>query len=121
MVKRILVVDDSATFRTIISVTLRQAGRDVEVACDGCEALELLESTAIDLFIVDVNMPRMGGIQFIKEMRKLERFAEAPIVILSAADDVDERDELALVKPLFWLEKGFSPAELEQKVSSILD
>ncbi len=117
---RILVVDDSATYRAIIEVTLKQAGKDVSVACDGLEGLESLNSETFDLFIVDINMPRMGGVEFICEMRKKTRFADVPVVVLAAQDEAEEHTELASVKPLYWLEKGFSPAELVAEVDKIL-
>lgn len=120
MANRILVVDDSATYRSIIAVTLQQAGKDVAVACDGLEGLEALQEASFDLFIVDINMPRMGGVEFICKMREQARFSDVPVVVLAAEDEAEEHAELESVHPLYWLEKGFSPAELVTEVNNIL-
>lgn len=121
MGNRVLVIDDSVTFRTIIAATLEQAGRDVATACDGREALNLLNGDIFNLFIVDINMPRMNGVQFVVEMRKRPRFAKVPVLMLAAEDEVAEHPELGTAGHIHWLEKGFDPSELVQNVSEILE
>jgi len=73
MSKKILICDDAVTIRKLLSVVIRDAGFDVVEAENGKIALDLAQREAVDLIIVDVNMPVMGGIEFIGEVRKIPR------------------------------------------------
>lgn len=121
MGNRILVADDSATFRTIIAATLKQSGQTVTLAEDGRDALNSLNGAAFDLFIVDINMPRLDGVQFITEMRKIPRFQKVPVIVLAAQDEADEHDALRSVESLYCIEKGFEPASFVEEVVSIAE
>ena len=71
MSKMILVVDDSASLRQVVSIALKGAGYEVTEACDGADALTKLAGNKFHLIITDVNMPNMDGITFLKEVKKL--------------------------------------------------
>ena len=85
--KRILVVDDAATVRMYHRKILGDAGWDTDEAINGVEALERVhaqeDDQAYDLFVVDVNMPRMDGYRFIRELRRLDPRHQAPVVMVS--------------------------------------
>ena len=66
--KRILTVDDSESVRSLVSSALRQAGFDVVEAVDGADALEKV-SSGFDMVITDINMPNIGGIELLGELR----------------------------------------------------
>ena len=111
---RILIVDDEAEIRRILTILLENSGYEVVSACDGLAALTTLKNNSeIDLCIMDVMMPRMDGIEACAEIRK---FSSIPILFLTARS-LDEDKELAysgggddyLVKP-------FSSKELLMKV-----
>jgi len=109
--QRILLVDDNATNLRILRTVYREAGADVVVAESGAEALEALDAAAsegepIDLVISDVQMPRMDGITFIREVRNSPH-ASVPILVLSSTnlpEDARRARELGVVgyhmKPL---------------------
>lgn len=118
---KVLVVDDSPTFRAIVSVTLEKAENHVVQASDGLEALEMLEGADFDLFVVDINMPRMNGIEFVTEMRKQDRFADTPVIILSTREKMEYYSEVQSLGTLHWMVKPFTPVELLDKVSEILN
>ena len=120
MGNRVLVVDDSPTFRGIVSVTLANAENEVTQACDGLEALEKLPGAVYDLFVVDINMPRMNGIEFIAEMRKEARFTDTPVIVLSTREKMDYYQEIQGFANLHWMVKPFTPTELLEKVATIL-
>ena len=81
---RVMVVDDAALVRLFYRETLRKAGFIVDEALNGLEALEKVLSEAPDLLIVDVNMPQMDGITFVKTLRRQERpVAGIPVLITS--------------------------------------
>ena len=84
---RILVIDDAATVRMYHRKILGDAGWHIDEASNGVEALERVHAQAdadvFDLYVVDVNMPRMDGFSFVRELRKLDARHQAPIVMVS--------------------------------------
>ncbi|RFU44504.1 response regulator [Paraburkholderia sp. DHOC27] len=105
---RVMVVDDAALVRLFYRETLETAGFIVDEALNGLEALEKVLLNAPDLLIVDVNMPQMDGITFIKTLRRQERpVAGIPVLVTSteaAPQDFAAAREAGanfyLVKPL---------------------
>ncbi|HEY5020127.1 MAG TPA: response regulator [Steroidobacteraceae bacterium] len=83
MSKRILAVDDSASMRHMVGVTLRAAGYEVVEAADGAEALEYARLNAVDLVLADVNMPRMDGITLVSELPALPHYRLTPLLLLT--------------------------------------
>jgi len=80
----ILIVDDSKTVRNLVAFILKREGYKVTMAEDGLDGLEKLYSAEkIDLIISDVNMPRMDGFTFIKNIREQEAYKDIPIMVLS--------------------------------------
>ncbi len=84
---RILVIDDAATVRMYHRKILTDAGWHTDEALNGVEALEHVhaqdDDAAFDLYVVDVNMPRMDGYSFVRELRKLDARHQAPVVMVS--------------------------------------
>ncbi len=84
---RILVIDDAATVRMYHRKILGDAGWATDEASNGVEALERVhaqdDDTAFDLYVVDVNMPRMDGYSFVRELRRLPARHQAPVVMVS--------------------------------------
>ena len=68
--KRILVIDDASLVRMYYRDALERAGYEVQEALNGLEALEKLHGAPVDLLIVDVNMPQMDGLTFLKVLRR---------------------------------------------------
>ena len=82
--KTILVVDDAALVRLYYRSVLEEAGFRVEEALNGLEALEKVLTVAVDLLIVDVNMPQMDGFSFLQSLRQRERpLASIPALVTS--------------------------------------
>ncbi|HVG19004.1 MAG TPA: response regulator [Blastocatellia bacterium] len=84
MCEKILVVEDHADTREILSTLLQFEGWNVIKAEDGLEGLEMAESQHPDLILTDINMPRLNGINFITRLRTNPDFADVPIVALTA-------------------------------------
>jgi len=108
--QRILVVDDAATVRMYHRKILGDAGWATDEACNGVEALERVhgqdEGAAYDLFVVDINMPRMDGYSFVRELRRLPGVPQVPVVMVSteakshdASAALDAGANVYLVKP----------------------
>lgn len=81
MSKSILVVDDEARIRKMITRYLKEERYTVFEACDGIEAIEIMENQAIDMVILDLMMPRLDGEGFIKSIRKT---SDVYIIVLTA-------------------------------------
>lgn len=90
--KRVLVVDDSATMRMLISVTLRNvlSGLSVTEAENGADALEKLQGQNFDLVLTDMNMPEMDGAQLIREIRGSSK--DIPIAVITTKGEEKDRD-----------------------------
>jgi CheY-like chemotaxis protein len=74
--KNIMTVDDSSSLRQMIGLVLRTAGYRVIEASDGVDALSKLKGEDVNLFLVDVNMPNMGGLEFTRQVRASTRLAD---------------------------------------------
>ncbi|MCQ0031334.1 response regulator [Burkholderia glumae] len=103
--KRVLIIDDASTVRFYHRSILESAGHAVEEAINGIEALEKALCAPHDLYLVDVNMPKLDGYGFLRELRN-QPIVQAPALMVSTeADPIDEHKAYAaganfyLVKP----------------------
>jgi CheY-like chemotaxis protein len=76
-------VDDSISVRKFVGQMLERAGLAVLTAADGVEALGMLEETAVDAVITDLEMPRLNGFELIQELRRRAATRDLPIVVLT--------------------------------------
>jgi two-component system chemotaxis response regulator CheY len=81
--KHILIVDDAATVRMYHRGILEAAGYQVDEAINGIEALEKALNNSYDLYLVDVNMPKLDGYSFVRELRGHSTIPQAPAVMVS--------------------------------------
>ena len=81
--KTVMIVDDASTVRMFHKMLVSSDDRVVEEAENGVEALEKAIGTPIDLFLVDVNMPKMDGYRLCKEIRQNELLRAVPIIMIS--------------------------------------
>lgn len=89
---RVLIVEDSLTVREIERKILREAGFDAEVAVDGLDALaKLRRDSRFDLLLVDVDMPRMNGLDLTRTLKADVKYQQIPIVIVSYKDREEDR------------------------------
>ncbi len=117
MAQTILVVDDTASLRRMVTSYLTQEGFEVVTAADGREALMVARQRQPDLIILDLMMPEMGGYDFI---RAYSKEGDAPIIVLTAK--LEENDKvlgLELGADDF-VTKPFSPRELTARVRAVL-
>ena len=89
--KTVLVVDDEDLFREMVTDILTSAGYRVLRAADGLEAWDLLQKKGADLAVLDLNMPRMDGLQLTKRIRADARFADMPILMLTIRALVEDQ------------------------------
>ena len=120
MAKRIMTVDDSATVRTMLNLTLTSAGYEVVEACDGDEALALLEAGSVDLLVTDLNMPKMDGITLAGAARKIPGSRFMPIIMLTTESHDAKRQEGKAAGASGWIVKPFKPEQLIGVVRMVL-
>lgn len=89
--KRILVVDDSQTTREIEKSILEIENYQVATAVDGIDGLEHLREGKYHLIVTDINMPRMDGLTFVENLRKVDGYAKTPVIVVSSEDDEAKR------------------------------
>lgn len=120
MQKVILIVDDSAAMRAILSDMLVEAGYRVMQAADGYAALELVKETKFDLIITDLTMPVLDGIAFLREAKKLPLCRFVPIVVLTSEGDAKKLDEAKQAGASTWLSKPFKENQLRAMLKMVL-
>ncbi len=112
MIKKFLVVDDSASMRQLVSSTIKEAGYEVVEAENGTDALSKLNNGKVDMVITDLNMPDMDGIELIKKLRSLPEYRFAPIIMLTTESQEDKKREGKQAGASGWIVKPFSSEKL---------
>jgi two-component system chemotaxis response regulator CheY len=120
MQRKILTADDSKSVRQMISFTLRRAGYEIREAEDGAAALSMLQTEAMDLLITDLDMPQLGGLELIGEVRKLPGRRKMPILILTTESDAGIKDRARTAGAAGWITKPFTPKQLIGAVEKVL-
>ena len=119
--KRLLLAEDSATTRTLIASTLKEAGYDVTATPDGMEAWRLLHENGADLLITDVAMPRMDGFALTEAVRRSRRLRELPIVLLTSREtDEDKARGVAAGANAYLVKSAFDRRNLLETISQLI-
>ncbi|MCG5500453.1 response regulator [Ectothiorhodospira lacustris] len=118
--KRILVIDDAATVRLYHREILEQAGFAVTEAINGLEALEKLETEGhFDLYLVDINMPKLDGYGFLKALRE-KNMPQAPAIMISTESSPRDREGALIAGANLYMIKPIRPEQLLPQVRGLL-
>lgn len=117
MAARILIVDDDPHIRELLAFALAKAGYDCREAGDGEAALAAAAREAPDLLVLDINMPRLDGLEV---CRRLRAASDVPILFLSSRDDEVDRIVGIEIGADDYVVKPFSPREVVARVGAIL-
>jgi two-component system chemotaxis response regulator CheY len=120
MAKTIMIVDDSASLRQVVSIALKGAGYETIEACDGRDALSKLNGGKVHLVISDVNMPNMDGITFLKELKKLPNYKFTPVIMLTTESQAAKKAEGQAAGAKAWVVKPFQPQTMLAAVSKLI-
>src|SRR5512133_1812901 len=118
--KTILIIDDSAAMRAILTDMLEAEGYAVKEAADGHLALKMVQEVQADLIITDLTMPVMDGLQFLREAKKLPVCRFVPIVVLTSEEDAKKLDEAKHAGAATWLSKPFKENQLRAMLKMVL-
>jgi len=120
MGKKIMVIDDSASLREVVSIALKAAGYEVTEAADGKDALAKLDGNKVNLVICDVNMPVMDGITFVKEVKKRPEYRFLPVMMLTTESRESRKEEGQRAGAKAWVVKPFRPDQILNAVSKLM-
>jgi len=117
--KRILIIDDAATVRMYHRNILENAGYSVEEAINGIEALEKSLQETFDLYLVDINMPKLDGYGFLRQLRGQD-IPQAPAVMISTEAEANDKKRAFIAGANAYLIKPSKPDELLLQVRLLL-
>jgi len=116
--KKVLVVDDDAINRKLIVKILEKKGFEAVEAGNGVEALTALNTNDIDIILLDIVMPVMDGIEFLKQMKTNSKYIDIPVIILTT-DDTKKNEALTYGANDFII-KPVSPVNLLEKMEKFI-
>jgi len=117
---KILIVDDSSLIRSVASSAAEEAGHESVVAKDGQEGLELLQTQSFDLIFSDVNMPVMGGLEMVENIKQDDRYKYIPIIMLTTESNpaLKARGQALGVKA--WMLKPFEKNKFYMAIRKLI-
>jgi two-component system chemotaxis sensor kinase CheA len=119
--RRILVVDDSITTRTLEKNILEAAGYEVFTATDGTRALQQLKAHPIALVVADIEMPNMDGIALTRSLRESKEFQELPIILVTSLESAEDRERGMMAGAnAYIVKRGFNQADLLATIQQLL-
>ncbi len=121
--KYIMVIDDSPTIRTSVEYAIKDLGHNIKQAENGADALNKVKGLMdngddVAMCVVDINMPEMDGITFIKEFRKIDKFT--PLLVLTTESEDGKIAEGKKAGASGWVVKPFQPEDLVSAVTSLI-
>ena len=117
MAKKILIIEDEEIIISLIQKKLVKEGYDVSVARNGEDGLKMIKSLMPDLILLDIVMPKLGGLEMMEKMRRNEKIRDIPVVIVSNSGQPVELDRAKKLGVKDWLVKTqFDPQEVMDKV-----
>jgi len=120
MEQTIMVVDDSTSVRKMVAFTLENAGYNVLEAENGMDALEKLNGTPVNMFIVDLNMPHVNGFELTRSVRAMTDYRFTPIVMLTTESLESKKREGKAAGATGWITKPFKPDQLIGVVKKVM-
>jgi len=118
--KKILVVDDEESIRTVVSFTLEQSGYEVETAANGDDALDKVYSFRPDLIILDLMMPLIDGWEVLRLLRTDPATEKIPVILLTAKGEIRDKMFALQQGSADYVVKPFNKKDLLDRVRALL-
>lgn len=119
-----LIVDDSSVMRKIVERALRQAGLAIAhifEASSGVEGLDALREHKIDLVLSDINLPKMDGLEFLRQLRRQNLAPNAPVVMITTESSEDSVREAIAAGAQGYIRKPFTAEQVKDRVLPLLE
>jgi len=120
MSKTVMIVDDSPSLRTAVTIALENAGYEVLAGEDGSDALNKLNGQKVHLIISDLNMPNMDGFTFVQKLKEKPEYKFTPIVMLTTEASDEKKAEGKSAGVRAWMVKPFKPEAMLEAISKIV-
>jgi DNA-binding response OmpR family regulator len=117
----LLVVDDNGINRIMLSRYLNKLGYQANLAENGRQALEHLQSKSFDLVLLDVEMPEMDGYQVLEQMKAVPHLRDIPVIMISAVDELESVVRCIELGAQDYLPKPFNPVLLRARLTACLE
>jgi DNA-binding response OmpR family regulator len=118
--KKILIIDDEEDIQKLLRIRFEQDGFIVVTADDGEKGIKTAELELPDLILLDIMMPNLDGYSCLKEIRKIQKVKDVPVIMLSGKEEEKVRDLFAFQKISGYIEKPFELDNLVAKIKEIL-
>jgi two-component system chemotaxis response regulator CheY len=119
----ILIVDDSSSIRRLLKKVLELSGielGEVLEASNGLEALDVLKREWVDFILCDIHMPKMDGIQFLRELKRDEVLSRIPVIMVSTEGREEIVKEVKALGIRAYVKKPFSPEEIRKVIENLI-
>ena len=114
----VMIIDDSKTMRMIIGRTIKELGHAIVEAGNGKEGLARLhESAAVDLVMVDWNMPEMNGLEFVTSLRSEEKYRKLPVMMVTTETEADNVTKALAAGANEYIMKPFTKETVKEKLA----
>ncbi len=124
MAFNILVVDDSETMRAVIKKTVNMCGVDIGTlleAENGKVALNIMADEWVDVVLSDINMPEMGGVEFLQVVKKDDVLKNVPVIFISTESSQGRMDEAKRIGAAAYVTKPFMPERIKEVLLDVLN
>lgn len=118
--KRILIVDDEASLRTLVRANLEVDGLEVSEAVDGIEAMRILAESQPDLILLDIMMPGKDGIEVLEDLAADKKLKGIPVILLTAKGEQEDLEKGAALGARGHITKPFDPEQMVRTVKAAL-
>ncbi len=116
MKTRIMIVDDSVSLLQSLSIILKKAGYEVIETSNGVDAISKLNGSPLDMFFLDLNMPKMDGFELTKKIREHQKYRFVPIIILTTEIQTSKKEEGRSLGVTGWMTKPFTSSQILEVV-----
>jgi two-component system, chemotaxis family, chemotaxis protein CheY len=121
MAKKILILDDTQSMRSLLAVTLKSLGFVVVEAEDGVDGLnKLAQNPDVDIIFTDLNMPNKNGVEFIRDVKSNPAHKSIPIVMLTTESEEKKKNEGREAGAMAWIVKPFKVDNIKAVIEKIL-
>jgi CheY-like chemotaxis protein len=115
----VLIADDELRLRKVVAMFLKKNGHDITEVSSGEQAIEALTKKTMDVVVLDVIMPGIGGLAACRAIKSNDAFKSIPVILLTANISAADREEGVKAGAEAYLTKPFSPKELLEKIEEV--